>query len=127
MINLRHPGLRVRDIRKIISYKHQEIKWEKGLDEKNEWVFVSLENELYERRLLSWLSSKNIPPTCELLWIDPSYSSVQRMRWGEVLSSPQCYFGTHAFNLYDIDLKWVLEYSKTQVARFGRISEKADV
>jgi hypothetical protein len=127
MTNLRHPGLRVRDIRKIISCKRQAIKWEQGLDARNEWVFALLENELYKEKFLVWLLSKNIPLSCELLWIDPSYSEVQKMRWGEIVSSLEHYFGTYAFHLYDIDLKWVLEYSTTQVARFGRISENANM
>jgi hypothetical protein len=127
MTNLRHPGLRVRDIRKIISYKHQATKWKQGFDEGSEWVLASLENELHKEKLLVWLSSKNISLSCELLWIEPSYSKVQRMRWGEILSSLECYFGSHAFHLYDIDLQWVLEYSTTQVARFGRISEQDNI
>lgn len=126
MTNLRHPSLRIRDIRKIISYKDQAVIWEQGLEEKNEWVFASLENKVYEEKLRVWLASKNIPLMCESLLIDPGYSKIQKLRWEEILSNPERFFGNYAFHLYDIDLKWVLEYSTTQVARFGRISEKAN-
>lgn len=128
MTNLRHPDLRIRDIRKIISYKYHydAVRWEQGLEEKNEWVFASLENKVYQERLFGWLVSKNIPLMCELLLIDPGYSKIQKLRWEEILSNLERYFGNNAFHLYDIDLKWVLEYSTTQVARFGRISEKAN-
>lgn len=125
MANLRHPSLRIRDIRKIISYKYFE--WEQRLEDETEWVFASLENEVYKQKLLVWLASKNIPPLCELLLIDPGYSKIQKLRWEEILSNPERYFGNYAFHLYDIDLKWVLEYSKTQVVRFGRIPEKTNM
>jgi hypothetical protein len=126
MTNLRHPSLRIRDIRKIIIYKRQAIKWEQGLEGKTEWVFASLENAVYKEKLLVWLTSKNILPLCELLLIDPSCSKIQKLRWEEILSNPERYFGNSAFHLYDIDLEWVLEYSTTQVVRFGRISEKTN-
>jgi hypothetical protein len=99
------------------------VEWEQRLEDKTEWVFVSLENEVYKKKLLVWLASKNIPPLCELLLIDPGYSKIQKLRWEEILSNPERYFGNYTFHLYDIDLKWVLEYSPTQpVVRFGRIS-----
>ncbi|PSB10151.1 hypothetical protein C7B62_10560 [Pleurocapsa sp. CCALA 161] len=59
--------------------------------------------------------------------IDPGYSKIQKLRWEEILSNPERYFGNNAFHLYDIDLKWVLEYSTTQVVRFGRIPDKANI
>jgi hypothetical protein len=127
MTNLRHPNLRARDIRKIIRRRDSEIQWEKGFDEGNEWVFVSLENRVCKENLVVWLSSKSIPWSCEVLWIDPSYSTIQKMRWEEVLSNLEHYFCDHSFRLYDIDLKWVLEHnSSVQVARFGRISENTN-
>jgi hypothetical protein len=123
MTNLRHPSLRIRDIIKIIRYKHRAIKWDRGSDEKNEYIFASLENEIYKDRLLVLLSSKNIPLSCKFLSIDSSCYKVQKMRWEDILSSPESYFENYSFHFYDIDLKWVLEYSSTtQVARFGRIS-----
>jgi hypothetical protein len=85
-------------------------------------VFASLENELYKRRLLYWLKSKNIESSNESILVDPNWSTLQQITWENILIQPEKYFGSEAFKLYDIELGWILEYSIQEVARFGIIN-----
>ena len=121
MINLRNSSLRARDIRKLIGYKHLLVKWDWGIQEEEEWVFASLESEENKEKLLLSLESKNVPSSCEALLVEPGWAKIQRITWGDVLSGPERYFGESDFQLYHIDLSWVLEYKSLQVFRFGRI------
>ena len=123
MINLRNSSLRARDIRKLIGYKHLLVKWDWGIQEEGEWVFASLESEENKEKLLLSLESKNVPSSCEALLVEPGWAKIQRITWGDVLSGPERYFGESDFQLYHIDLSWVLEYKSSQVFRFGRIIE----
>ena len=119
MINLRNSSLRVRDIRKLIGSKYPLIKWDLGIQEKGEWVFASLESEENKEKLLLLLESKNVMPSCEPLFVEPGWAKIQRITWGDVLSSPEEYFGESDSQLYHIDLSWVLEYKSLQI--FGSV------
>lgn len=125
MTNLCNPNLRIRDIRKIIGYKYHLIQWDQGIEKDSEWVFASLESEVYEEKLLSWLKSKNISLSCESLLVDPNWTKIQRLTWEKILSNPEHYFGESDFQLYQIDLDWVLEYKALPVVRFGRFFNAA--
>ncbi len=120
MSNLRSSDLRTRDIRKLVNFKSQEISWDKGCDETSEWVLASLENEAYRERLKAWLLSKNISPENQGLKIDSGWKEPKRVSWEEFLLTPEVHFGKEMFEVYDIDLKWVMEYQPQEIVRFGR-------
>jgi hypothetical protein len=125
MSNLRNPNLRTRDIRKLIGYKYQSIKWDKGIEERNEWNLASLESEVYSQKLLEWLKSKNILLTSEALLVEPSWLNPKTVTWQSILLESAHYFCGNDFQLYDLDLNWVLEYKSLGVVRFGRIEKNA--
>ena len=121
MTNLRNPDLRARDMRKLVSYKSQEIVWDEGCDSSSEWVFASLESEAHIESLLNWLISKGVNSSCEFILVDSGWSKLKKLTWGDLLTNPAMYFGKDSFKLYDIDLNWVLEYEPQEVVRFGTI------
>lgn len=124
MSNLRNPDLRIRDIRKIIGIKAYNIVWDSGCDETSEYIIASLENQKYSEKLTSWLSSKNISPENEALLVSRSWGNVEKIYWSNILEHPINYFGKGSFQLYDLDLNWLMEIH-TEIARFGRYRIKS--
>ena len=122
MTNLRNPNIRPRDVRKLLSYKAESLSWDQGCDESSEWVFASLESEKHKVSLINWLESKRVPETTESVVVDVSLNELKIVIWKDILESPERYIGDKAFQLYDIDLKWVLEFREQQIVRFGRYS-----
>ena len=120
MTDLRNPYIRTRDIRKLVSYKSQTVAWDQGCDETSEWVMASLENLNQEKKLVEWLSGKGVAPNNEAILVDSTWSDPCRITWESLVSKLSRHFGKEAFQLYDIDLKWVLEYQTQEIARFGR-------
>lgn len=120
MSNLRNRDIRTRDIRKLVGYKSQEIIWDQGCDETSEWVMASLEDEAHIDSLIKWLSAKRIPSENEAILIDSSWKNPKRICWGDLIYDPRMYFGKDMFQLYDLDLNWVMEYRVQEIARFGR-------
>ncbi len=119
MSNLRNPNLRTRDIRRVISYKYDQLKWDKGFEENNEWVFTSIESSKNKENLIMWLNSKCIEKYNESLLVSSSCKEPKRITWGKILEKPENYFTENEFTLYDVDLSWVLEYAPQGVSRFG--------
>lgn len=119
MSNLRNPNIRVRDIKKLMGYKSCDLVWDSGCNKTSEWVLASLENKKYVDNLLNWLAAKNVSPENEALLINDYCEVAKKICWKDVLENPLTYFGENSFQLYDIDLSWVLEYSKLEIARFG--------
>jgi len=120
MTNLRNTDLRIRDINKLVGYKSQSIIWDRGFENNNEWFYASLENESYKQKLLFWLNEKNIDTNCHSVLILPSSDSIKRLTWGSFISDLENYFIKSEFKLYDVELRWVLEYQTQEIARFGK-------
>lgn len=120
MSDLRNPEIRARDIRKLVNYKAENIVWHHGFDETSEWVFASLEDEKHRKILIKWLLSKKIQTNCEVILVKPDWKQPQKIIWSTVLSEPEKYFGKEEFQIYDIDLKWLLEYKAQEIVRFGK-------
>ena len=120
MTNLRNTELRIRDINKLIGYKAQSIIWDKGSNKNSEWVFASIENELYRQKLLFWLNEKHIETNCDTVLILPSSDSIKRLTWGSFVTDLESYFIKNEFQLYDVELRWILEYQTQEIVRFGK-------
>ena len=125
MINLRNPNIRIKDIEKLLGYKSQLIQWDKGVDENNKWSLASLEDENHKKQLLAWLKSKNVLPECEALLAYQSTSNTKFIRWENIISEPELYFREQDFELYDLDLNWVLQYKAINIVCFGVIANNA--
>jgi hypothetical protein len=125
MTNLRNPNIRVKDINKLLGYKYQLIQWDKGIDENNKWNLASLEDENHKKKLLAWLKSKNVLPECEALLANQGSGSTKFIRWENIMSEPEFYFGEQDFELYDLDLNWVLQYKSINIVCFGVITNNA--
>ncbi len=120
MVNLLNPELRSRDIRKLVEPHLYEVNWDFGVDETSEWVIASCENETYKQRLLSWLSSKNIPRTENTIVTDTGWSTLQHIVWSKLLEKPDEFFNRERVLVIASDRSWVIEYAPQQVIRFGR-------
>lgn len=120
MIDLRNPALRVRDLRRIVQPKLHEVVWDAGVEEKNEWVYASIESDIHKRRLIDWLTSKPVDEGSEALLFDPGWTQVKRIVWRDILQRPEEFFCGSDFHCVNIELTWILDYMKTGVARFGR-------
>lgn len=126
MTNLRNSDLRSRDIRKLIECKSQALVWERNESESSEWVFASVESEKHKSKLVNWLRSKNIEPSCACIVVVSSRATPKRILWSTVVEKPEMFFGKSEFQLCDLDLNWVLEYKIQEIARFGKFVAKAN-
>lgn len=118
--DLRHPDLRLRDIRRILQQMDYDIRWDAGTSPGSEWVYASLEDAAHRQRLLEWLTSKNVASTADALVIfDGHYESVS-IAWGDLLAQPEKFFDGRQFHIVSKDLDWRLDYRTQFVARFGR-------
>ena len=124
MSDLRNPEIRVRDIRKLVNYKASNIVWHQGFDETSEWVFASLEGEKHKENLIKWLLSKKIQNNCEIILVKANWKQPIKMIWLDVLFKPEKYFEKKEFQIYDINLKWLLEYKEQEIVRFGKYEHK---
>lgn len=120
MSTLRNPDIRARDIRKLVSCKSPDIIWDKGCDDTSEWVMASIEDEKNKNILIDWLLSKKVSSDNEAILIKSDWKNPKNIQWGKLVSNPGQFFGNDMFQLYDIDLNWLLEYQVLGIARFGR-------
>lgn len=125
MTNLRNPNIRAKDINRLLGYKSQLIKWDKGVDDDNKWYLASLEDDNHKQKLLSWLKSKNVLPECEALFVNHSSGQTKLTHWGSIILEPEIYFMDQDFELYDLDLNWILQYKAINIVCFGAIESKA--
>jgi hypothetical protein len=119
MNGIRHPALRLRDLRRIITAKIHLVEWDPGTAEDSEWIYGSLENDFYRRKLLQWLESKEVPEESEAMLFEGN-SKPQGILWSCVHQHPEDIFQRYTFQLVSVDLDWILEYHNGCVARFGR-------
>lgn len=126
MTNISNPELRPRDVRKVVKSLCNTIVWEQGCDSNNEWVFASLESEEHKSRLLDWLKRKNILPTNEVVITNSAWHNLKLTTWSKILASPESYFGKEQVEIYDSNLKWLLEYQVQEIARFGRFQKASN-
>ncbi len=125
MTDLRNPNIRAKDIKRLLGYKHQLITWDKGIDDNNHWNLASLEDEKHKQKLLAWLKNKNVMPECEALLVNQGSEQTKLTHWGNVISEPELYFGEQDFELYDLDLNWVLQYKAINIVCFGVFKSNA--
>lgn len=120
MTDLRNPDLRVRDLRHIVRPKIHSIIWDPGIEQNNEWIYASLENEAQRNRLVRWLKEKNINEDYECVYFNDSWTEAKLIKWQNLVSTPEKYFSGESFEVVGFDLTWFLGYAKQGVARFGR-------
>ena len=89
---LRHPDLRLRDIKHIVALKRFDISWERGTVPESEWVYASLEDAVHRERLLEWLRSKNISESADAFVLGGGYNDWTSITWGEILARPEKFF-----------------------------------
>lgn len=107
-------------MRRILTHRNHDLRWESGSDSKNEWVYATLESDGHRARLVEWLRSKNVPSDSDaFLFMVPSNSLVT-ITWGELLDAPERFIGQGDFELISKDLIWRLDHKQGCVARFGR-------
>jgi hypothetical protein len=124
MIELRNPALVIRDLRRIVKPKLHEVVWDAGAEENNEWVYASIESDIYKKRLIDWLTSKLVDDGTEMLLFGPGWNQVKSIGWRDILQRPEEFFCGLDFHSVNVEITWILEYTKTGVARFGRWKKK---
>jgi hypothetical protein len=117
---LRHPDLRLRDIKHIVALKRFDIHWDRGTVPESEWVYASLEDYAHRERLLAWLRGKNVSESAEAFVLGGGYNDWTSVTWGEILAHPEKFFDDRPRKIVSKDLDWRLDYRKECVARFGR-------
>jgi hypothetical protein len=117
---LRHPDLRLRDIKHIVALKRFDIQWDRGTVPESEWIYASLEDDAHRERLLAWLRSKNISESADAFVLGGGYNDWTSITWGKVLAHPEEFFDDRPRKIISKDLDWRLDYRKEGVARFGR-------
>jgi len=125
MVNttLRHPDLRLRDIKRILAHKRFDIRWDAGTSAGSEWVYASLEGSAHRRQLLEWLRSKSISESADTLMLGDGYEDCTAIAWGDILREPERFFNGRKIMIVSKDLDWRLDYRQSCVARFGRWDE----
>jgi hypothetical protein len=120
-IDLRHPDLRHRDIKRILAQKkHVGLCWDVGTTAGSEWVYASLEDAPHRQQLLEWLRSKSISESADALILGDGYADCTSMTWGDVMRDLERFFAGHKIMVVSKDLDWMLDYGEQSVARFGR-------
>jgi hypothetical protein len=124
MTDLRNPALRYRDVNRVTDHRLLEVCWERGIEEKNEWVYASMESKEHRDRLVAWLRAKKIPEGADAFLFWPGESKLVTVLWREVLERPERFFADRSFRIVSKDVDWALEYQNAFVARFGRRQTK---
>ena len=70
MVNLLNPQLRVRDQRKLVEPHLHEVNWDSGVDDTSEWVVASFEDNIHKQNLITWLNSKSVSDTFDIIITD---------------------------------------------------------
>jgi hypothetical protein len=120
MVNLLNPALRVRDLRKLVEPHLCEVKWDCGVDGTSEWVIASFEDSVHKQKLVTWLKSKNVSDTFEIIITDKAWSNLRYLNWSSLLSDLECYLNQENILIVASDRTWVLEYAPQQIVRFGQ-------
>src|SRR5262245_15954151 len=89
---LRHPDLRLRDVKHIVALKRFDIQWDRGPVPGSEWVYASLEDYVHRERLLEWLRSKNISKSADAFVLGGGNNDLASITWGEILTHPDKFF-----------------------------------
>ncbi|MBA6231400.1 MULTISPECIES: hypothetical protein [unclassified Colwellia] len=119
MVNLLNPALRVRDLRKLVEPHLHEVNWDFGVDETSEWVIASFEDSLHKQKLVTWLNSKNVSDSFEIIITDKAWSNLRYLNWSKLLSDLECYLNQENILIVASDRTWVMEYAPQQIVRFG--------
>ena len=97
------------------------LVYDSGIEEKNEWVYVSTESEEHKRRFESWIARKEIEPS-ENIWILISHPAEdsKEMKWNEFMKRWSEFLSDTDIRITNKQFTWILEYKSQHVARFGR-------
>ena len=120
MVNLLNQALRSRDVRKIVKPHMHEVVWDHGVDKTSEWVMASSEDGTHIQKLASWLNSKKVAESADVILTDTSWSELQQTTWQALLKKPEDYFNQKHMLVVAVDRSWVIEYAPQQIIRFGR-------
>jgi hypothetical protein len=120
VVNLLGPGLRSRDIRKLVESNMHEVMWDAGGDETSEWILAAFEERAPNQKLEAWFKSKGISESEKILVADAAWSEIKRITWGEFQMQAADYFGDSHLLIIGTDRTWLLEYHPLKIARFGR-------
>ena len=120
MVNLLNQALRSRDVRKLVEPHLHEVVWDSGVDETSEWVMASFEGLTHIQKLESWLNSKEISDSIEVILTDTAWSELQQTTWDALLKKPDDYFNQKHMFVVAADRSWIMEYTPQQIIRFGR-------
>lgn len=120
MVNLLNQALRSRDVRKLVEPHLHEVVWDSGVDETSEWVMASFEDLTHIQKLESWLNSKEISDSIEVILTDTSWSELQQTTSDALLKKPDDYFNQKHMFVVAADRSWIMEYTPQQIIRFGR-------
>ncbi|KPZ65604.1 hypothetical protein AN392_01152 [Pseudoalteromonas sp. P1-16-1b] len=120
MVNLLNQALRSRDVRKLVEPHLHEVVWDSGVDETSEWVMASFEDLTHIQKLESWLNSKEISDSIEVILTDTAWSELQQTTWDALLKKPDDYFNQKHMLVVAADRSWIMEYTPQQIIRFER-------
>ena len=120
MVNLLNQALRSRDVRKLVEPHLHEVVWDSGVDETSEWVMASFEDLTHIQKLESWLNSKEISDSIEVILTDTAWSELQQTTWDALLKKPDDYFNQKHMLVVAADRSWIMDYTPQQIIRFGR-------
>jgi hypothetical protein len=100
------------------------VKYDQGIEQKNEWVYASQESDRYKKQFESWIKAKDIKED-EEVWILTAFkpNESQLMKWSEFLRNWAKLLADDDITVTNKDFTWVLEYKSQKVARFGRKME----
>jgi hypothetical protein len=120
MVNLLNQALRIRDIRKLVEPYLHEVVWDSGTDTTSEWVMASFEDETHIQKLASWLISKRVMESTDVILTDTAWTEINQTTWKALLKNPDDYFNQKHILVIAVDRSWVMEYAPQQIMRFGR-------
>jgi hypothetical protein len=118
-IDLSHPGLDVRQKKKIITSKLHLVSW-LGHNESNyEWVWASLKSEKEINLFIKWISEKPIIYLNNVIMFDSQWIETSTFIASNAVDIGSAFKTTGASFAISNDMQWIIEYSTVSTARFG--------
>jgi hypothetical protein len=120
-IDLSHSGLDARRKKKFILKHIHRVNWTR-VSETSEWVWASMESEKEIGSFSQWISEQPIDYPANVILFDSQWHEISKSLSLNEFDIVNLFKMTRTMYLVPNNMKWIVEYSDVQVARFGTMN-----